>query len=404
MIKIIEIKIIMKKGKIINDQIYFIFIFLFYYFLVDFAITRGLRTSNIVQAFQSDEKYGYTFKPNHKIKLVGPFDDSIHYSFTDSNKLRKSQFKELCPLKYKNIENNRYTVYTGILVGDKKLSAFNIEDDKNFVSLINSNCDNSLLFLNGGVDTYDIDMSLNNIKRIRDQDLVISDLNILTLSVDDFFGNKYLIQKEVKNYLKRVKRKNNFFYNTFNQIYTSFALSSNLISNLKSSFHNFNNINFSNYLNKNYAINKVCRKIIDKVEYFANDTDNVNKIYLMVYPEFNNDRTKLLDTKSLESCLSNSSREDNLIDLIEIHQNFENELNNLKRGKFKQIDFNLEHIILKKIISNEFISYTSKYDLNINQDKSLTLRQKLINKNISIFGKERIEELLKNQKIYNKLN
>ena len=73
----------MKINKYIYDSLYFLFIFLFYFLLVDFAITRGLWVSNIVQAFQSDEKYGYTFKPNHKIRLVGPFDDSTHYSIID---------------------------------------------------------------------------------------------------------------------------------------------------------------------------------------------------------------------------------------------------------------------------------------------------------------------------------
>jgi len=353
----------MSKGILIGNNFYLLGIFITYFLIIDFALTRGLRLKNKVHLFEKNSKIGYIFKANKSLRSNKPFETFSHLSFTDKNNNKKSIFQKLCVDKYSFL--NQYAKvpnYNTIIVGDHKLSALNIDDEKNYVSIINKTCPNKLLVFNGGLDFQKEEFSLLNLQRIKNLGLLRKEnVNnyVLMLSRSNFTEDKNFDRNYFLNYLNRDINKDDFPIKKLNQLGNKIEdlLRDNLSITyavqyeIKKYFYNFHKRNFS--LNKkNYIYTNKCKDIIEKIKSNLDSTD-LEKIIIGVHTDIDSRRFNLINTSKFEKCLDNYSYAYKNIEVLPLYET----ARYIFKEKYTKNDFSIKNYKEKEheIIANSLM-------------------------------------------------
>ena len=339
-----------------------------YYLVIDFALTKSLRLKGYDEFFESNINVGFINKRNFEGRFGGPLDEFNNKVTTNSIGNRNS-LEGFC-----NYELNQSKI---LIVGDSQVAGYEVADDETYVALLNQNCLNNAIYINGGVRAHDTHMAMANLRRIvLESGFENNEVKyIYMLTTNDFkennLKNSYKSMKAlfgsihdnefyqphvnpIKLNAKKIIGKNFYFTKKFRRTIISIIDSSKKtntqkIVQFKSKYENLEN-------NK-----KECIRVKNIVEKVINEDNKINKIYIGVHPSFSKKSIKNLisNQKKHEDCLNSALDKNKNIEVIPISKALANmnfESNNSSEFKFvKDSHYNKKgHLLFAKVLEYVF--------------------------------------------------
>ena len=313
-----------------------------YYFLIDFGLTKFLRLRGYHEFFESNVNVGFINKRNFEGRFGGPLDEFNNKVTTNSIGNRNS-LEDYCKNKINNKSNldSELTESKILFVGDSQVAGYEVADDETYVALLNQNCLNNTIHINGGVRAHNTHMAMANLKRI----LFESNLDnsrvkyIYMLTTNDFkennlknsyksmkalFGSIYDFEfyqpyeNPIKLNAKKIISRNFYFTKKFRRRIIS-------LKNISKINNNQKHIQFKGSLKKLEKNKQECIRVKNIVEKVINDDDRINKIYIGVHPGFSKNSVRFLisNLRKNEECLNSALGKNKSIEVLPISKALE---------------------------------------------------------------------------------